>query len=36
MAPSLLLKMIVSGPPMEQTFFSRAPPQTGTVDTAKS
>lgn len=36
LAPSLLLKMIVSGPPMEQMFFSRAPAQTGTVDTAKS
>lgn len=36
LAPSVLLAMIVPGPPMEQTFFSRAPPQTGTVDTAKS
>lgn len=35
-APSLLLMMIVLGPPMEQMFFSRVPPQTGTVDTAKS
>lgn len=36
LAPLLLLMMILSGPPMEQMFFSRAPPQTGTVDTAKS
>lgn len=36
LAPSLLLMTIVLGPPMEQMFFSRAPPQTGTVDTAKS
>ena len=36
LAPSVLLMMIVFGPPMEQMFFSRAPPQTGTVDTAKS
>lgn len=28
--------MMVFGPPMEQMFFSRAPSQTGTVDTAKS
>lgn len=36
LAPSVLLATIVPGPPMEQTSFSRAPPHTGTVDTAKS
>lgn len=36
LAPSVLLMMMVSGPPMEQMFFSRAPPHTGTVETVKS
>lgn len=36
LAPLLLLMMMVPGPPMEQMFFSRAPPHTGTVDTVKS
>lgn len=36
LAPSLLLKMMVSGPPIEQMFFRRVPAETGTVDTAKS
>lgn len=36
LAPSVLLKTMVSGPPMEQMFFRREPPHTGTVETAKS
>lgn len=36
LAPLVLLMMMVSGPPMEQMFFSRAPPHTGTVETVKS
>lgn len=36
LAPVPLLMMMVSGPPMEQMFFSRAPLQTGTVETVKS
>lgn len=36
LAPFVLLMMMVSGPPMEQMFFSRAPPHTGTLETVKS
>lgn len=36
LAPFVPLMMMVSGPPMEQMFFSRAPPHTGTLETVKS